>query len=95
MRGPQIQPPPLPVERVACTLSKADRRVQLVLRPDPLGTELRCIHEGKLLWPELIRFGPDRASAVQRAVTDTRALWEAKGWRCQCAGTVESETITA
>jgi hypothetical protein len=85
-----IQPPP-PLDRLACTLGKADRRVQLVLRQDPLGTELRCIHERKLLWTELIRFGPDHSSDVQRAVADTRAAWEAKGWHCECAGAVKRE----
>ena len=80
-----IQLLPLHSDRVACTMGKADRRVQLVMRHHRRGTELRCFHEGAVLWTELIPFGADHSSDVQRAVDDTRAAWEAKGWQCQCA----------
>jgi hypothetical protein len=82
---------PLYSDRLACTLGKSDRRVDVVLRQRRRGTELRCLHEGTLLWTEMISIGPDHSSAVQRAVDDTRAAWEAKGWRCACVGAVEPQ----
>ena len=88
-RSIQLLPPP--VERVVCTLAKSDRRVQLVLRQYRIGTELRCIYQGTVLWTEWKKCGADHSSAVQRAVDDTRAAWEAKGWQCECAGAVEAE----
>jgi len=77
----QPEPPAAPIERVASSLAKSDRRVQLMIRSYPHGTGLRCIHQGELVWTELLKRGHDTPDAVQRAVDDTRAAWLAKGWQ--------------
>ena len=77
---PRSEPAP-PIERVAWTLVKPGRRVDLVLREHPLGTDLVCVYRGELLRSHVVKFGPDHDNAVQRAVEDARAAWEAKGWR--------------
>jgi hypothetical protein len=77
----QPEPPAAPVERVAWTLVKSDRRVQLMLRWHPHGIELRCIYQGDVVWTELLRRGHDTPDAVRLAVDDTRAAWLAKGWQ--------------
>ena len=94
MRRRQAQPQPVPVEWVACVLGKSGQRVELVLREHRLGTELRCIYQGDVLWTELIKFSPDHRRAVQRAVDDTRAAWETKRWHCECAGAIDRERPT-
>jgi hypothetical protein len=66
---------------VAWTLTKSARLVSLVLRQHPVGTELRCIYQGDVLWTELLKHGPGHQDAVQTAVADARVAWEAKGWR--------------
>jgi len=52
-----------------------------MIRSYPHGTGLRCIHQGELVWTELLKRGHDTPVAVQRAVDDTRAAWLAKGWQ--------------
>ena len=89
------QPPlPFPVERVACVLGKSDRHVELRLRQQRLGTEVRCVYHRNVLWTELVKYGPDRCNEVQHAIDNARAAWEAKGCRCECGGAVERERPT-
>jgi hypothetical protein len=71
--------------RVACTLGRRNRKVNLLLRSHPFGTLLRCVYEGRVLWTKVLPCGPAQAQA-QWAIDDSRAAWEAEGWRCECSG---------
>jgi hypothetical protein len=70
---------------MACRLSKANDKVMLLLRADQRGTQLRCVYCDRLLWTQVLTCRAADADA-QQALDDSRAAWEAKGWRCECVG---------
>ena len=71
--------PPLLGEQVAWTLTKHDQVVRVALRRYPHGTELRCLHQGAVLWTEWFPLGHDPAT-LRLAIEDTKAAWQAKGF---------------
>jgi hypothetical protein len=66
-------------EHVAWTLKKRDEVVQAVLRTNPDGTELRCVHQGNVLWTESFPLGHDPAT-LTLAIKGTLTSWLTKGF---------------
>jgi hypothetical protein len=71
--------PQLPAEHVAWTLKKGNQIVQAVLKKNPNGTELRCVHQGAVLWTEWFPRGHDPAT-LALAIKGTRTAWLTKGF---------------